>query len=157
MMAHADNLSEEVKIMTVTTVDNLEAAIVQLSLGEQQQLFERLMHRLQQQPVDTPRVNDVAATGQIDEQELRGLIAQWQRETEHLSSLKQMCLHPAYQRIIGLGLPVVPYLLRELEQSPDHWFWALRAITDADPGRDTDTFEDARQAWLTWGKEKRYL
>ncbi|HMV86434.1 MAG TPA: hypothetical protein PLD20_04315 [Blastocatellia bacterium] len=140
--------------MTVTTIDNLEAAIVQLPLGEQQQLFERLLNRLQRQAVETLRVNDAAANGQIDEQELRDLIAQWKRETEHLSSLKQVCLHPAYQRIIGLGMPVVPYLLRELEQSPDHWFWALRAITDADPAHDTDTFEDARQAWLTWGKEK---
>ena len=143
--------------MTVTTIDNLEAAIVQLPMGEQQQLFERLMHLLQRQSVGTSRVNGVAADGQLDEQQLRDLIAQWRRETEHLSSLKQMCLHPAYQRIIGLGLPAVPYLLRELEQAPDHWFWALRAITDADPARDTDTFEDARQAWLTWGKEKGYL
>jgi hypothetical protein len=42
-------------------------------------------------------------------------------------------MHPAYQQIIGLGPAGVPLLLRELEREPDHWFWALRAITGEDP------------------------
>ena len=42
-------------------------------------------------------------------------------------------MSPSYQRIIGLGSAVVPLLLRELERQPDHWFWALKAITGADP------------------------
>ncbi|WP_333155627.1 hypothetical protein [Microcoleus sp. SVA1_A1] len=34
-----------------------------------------------------------------------------------------------YQRIIGMGQPVVPLIFRDLEQKSDYWFWALRAIT----------------------------
>lgn len=47
----------------------------------------------------------------------------------------EMAMHPAYQRIIGLGPEVAPLLLRELERQPDHWFWALKALTGADPRR----------------------
>ena len=94
---------------------------------------------------------------QDDEGSFRRLADQWLRETEHVSSIKQACMHPAYQRIIGLGPAVVPYLLRELEQAPDHWFWALHAITGAAPARTEDSVEGARMAWLKWGGEKGYL
>ena len=40
-----------------------------------------------------------------------------------------MTLLRPYQRIIGMGLPVVPLILEELEREPDQWFWALEAIT----------------------------
>jgi hypothetical protein len=45
------------------------------------------------------------------------LAAQW--ETGMLSLVQKMVMHPAYQRIIGMGQPVVPLILRELEQEPD--------------------------------------
>jgi hypothetical protein len=40
---------------------------------------------------------------------------------------------PSYQEIIAMGPPVVPLLLRELEQDPHFWSWALTAITEEDP------------------------
>jgi hypothetical protein len=57
------------------------------------------------------------------------LTEQWQRETAMLSVVSKISMHPAYQRIIGMGQPVVPLIMRELEREPDHWFWALSAIT----------------------------
>lgn len=92
-----------------------------------------------------------------DESSFRRLADQWLHETEHVSSVKQACMHPAYQRIIGMGPAIVPYLLRELAEQPDHWFWALRAITGADPAQTEDAVEGARMAWWKWGKEKGYL
>ena len=92
-----------------------------------------------------------------DQHKFRRLADQWLRETEHSSSLKKACMHPAYQRIIGMGIVVVPYLLRELEQRPNHWFWALNAITEEDPAQTEDSFEGAKTAWLQWGREKGYL
>ena len=53
----------------------------------------------------------------------------WRRETGFFSFMQQRALHPAYQRIIGMGWVVVPLLLRELQRQPDHWLWALQAIT----------------------------
>ncbi len=36
---------------------------------------------------------------------------------------------------------MVPLILRELEQEPDHWFWALQAIT----GESSISLEPAQQ------------
>lgn len=67
-------------------------------------------------------------------------------------------MHSAYQQIIGLGPAVVPLLLAELDREPDHWFWALKAITGADPlppdGR--GRVGEMTQAWLRWGREQGY-
>ena len=57
------------------------------------------------------------------------LANRWRDETALLSSVTRTAMHPAYQRIIGMGPAAVPLILRELEQRPDHWFWALTAIT----------------------------
>ena len=91
------------------------------------------------------------------ERRFRRLVDQWRKETEHISSIAKASMHPAYQRIIGMGDDAIPYLLRELEQDPDHWFWALNAITEQDPAQSEDTFDGAVRAWLRWGKENGHL
>jgi len=53
--------------------------------------------------------------------------------------MQQRALHPAYQRIIAWAGSPVPLLLRELQRQPDHWLWALQAITGEQPARNTDT------------------
>jgi hypothetical protein len=55
-----------------------------------------------------------------------------------------------------MGTAVVPHLLRELERRPDHWFWALTAITGADPVKPEDRgkLRKMTDAWLRWGKEQ---
>ncbi len=85
------------------------------------------------------------------------LAQRWRRETAAHSVLQKKVLHPAYQRIIGLGPAVVPYILRELQREPAHWFWALNAITGADPAPAGSTFQEAAEAWLKWGRERGYL
>ena len=85
------------------------------------------------------------------------LADQWRRETAHLSLAIKKVMHPAYQRIIGLGPNAVPLILRELQRRPGHWFWALKAITGDDPAQPEDTISQAAQAWLRWGKERRYI
>jgi len=57
------------------------------------------------------------------------LIATWRRETALQSSVTAIAMHPAYQQIIGLGEPALPLIFGELRREPDHWFWALGAIT----------------------------
>lgn len=81
------------------------------------------------------------------------LAAEWKQETAHYSMLHQIVLHPAYQRIIGMGSDVLLLILGELKKSPDHWFWALRAVTGEDPAQDSTTIAEATKAWLDWGAE----
>jgi hypothetical protein len=86
------------------------------------------------------------------------LANQWRRETNHMSIMSDIILHPAYQRIIGMGLDVVPLILRELSKEPDHWFWALRSITGANPVKSEDKgrLKKMAEAWLDWGRQHGY-
>jgi hypothetical protein len=67
-------------------------------------------------------------------------------------------LHPAYQEIIGMGERVVPLLLAELRREPDDWFWALHAITGANPvpAARGGSLPAMAEAWIQWGVEKGY-
>ena len=87
----------------------------------------------------------------------RELVDEWKRATEFISITEEMVLHPSYQRIIGLGPSVIPFLLQELERDPDHWFWALQSITRVNPALGADTFDGAVSAWLDWGAQRGYL
>jgi hypothetical protein len=85
------------------------------------------------------------------------LALQWARETRHVSSVTKLSLHPAYQQIIGMGPAAVPLILQRLMNSGGHWLWALNAITGEDPPPTDATFDEAVQAWLTWGRERGHL
>lgn len=86
------------------------------------------------------------------------LAEEWKRDMRTSSSTTEMAMHPAYQQIIGMGERALPFIFRELEGEPDHWFWALKAITGEDPvpvsarGR----IGAMRRAWLGWGSRKGY-
>jgi hypothetical protein len=70
----------------------------------------------------------------------------------------QAVLKP-YQRIIGMGLPVVPLILEELRREPDQWFWALEAITDENPvpAEDAGNVRAMADAWIEWGRQHGHL
>lgn len=89
-------------------------------------------------------------------EKFHSLAETWRNDVRLTSSLTDMILHPAYQRIIGMGVAAIPFLLRELERKPDHWFWALTAITGADPvsAEDRGKLRKMADAWLRWGKEQ---
>ena len=86
------------------------------------------------------------------------LAAEWKAARNQISSGTEMFLHPAYQKIIGMGPEVVPLILREMEANLDHWFWALKAITEKDPvppahrGRLKLMAKD----WLNWARKQGY-
>ena len=81
----------------------------------------------------------------------------WKKETQHWSSVTKMTNHPSYRRIMGMGPDVLPLLFRELRECPDHWFVALNAITGDDPTPTSGTFQQAVDAWLSWGIQHGYL
>ncbi|HLP91243.1 MAG TPA: hypothetical protein VK184_22015 [Nostocaceae cyanobacterium] len=86
------------------------------------------------------------------------LANQWLAETRGLSSTNQMCMHPAYQQIIGMGEAVIPLLLRELEKKSGQWFWALKSITREDPvpPEHRGKTKDMIKIWLEWGRQRGY-
>jgi hypothetical protein len=86
------------------------------------------------------------------EQQFDELAAIWRSETRGAPFLVTRVTHWAYQRIIGMGTEAVPLILRELEREPDHWFWALNAITGEDPAEGVEEFDEAVARWLAWGR-----
>lgn len=86
------------------------------------------------------------------------LAEQWRSESQFMSSMSDMVLLPAYQQIVGLGQDAVALLLRELDREPDYWFWALQAITGADPVQPADrgNLKKMAAAWIHWGKRQGY-
>jgi hypothetical protein len=84
------------------------------------------------------------------------LSRQWREERPPSSFVEDLVLHPAYQRIIGLGQEIVPLILRELQQQPDHWFWALHCITGEDPvdTADAGNLNRMADAWVEWGRKR---
>lgn len=105
----------------------------------------------------SPYLYPVIETAEI-ETTFTELAEQWQRETGMLSLITKISMHPAYQRIIGMGQPVVPLIMRELEREPDHWFWALSAITGANPVQPEQRgrLKQMAQAWIEWGRANGY-
>lgn len=84
------------------------------------------------------------------------LASSWRAECAHVSSVREMVLHPAYQQIIGMGPDALPLIFAELERSPDHWFWALRAITQEDPvpREHRGNVVEMARAWLGWAERR---
>jgi hypothetical protein len=93
------------------------------------------------------------------EERFSRLASEWKQETAHISSMTALVMHPKYQNIIGMGPSVLPILFRELQENPDYWFWALRAITEEDPTtpEDAGNLERMAKAWLAWAKEHGYI
>ena len=84
------------------------------------------------------------------QKEFAKLVKQWKEETAGNSSISKKLLNLAYLRIIAMGEIAVPLILKELKRSPDHWFLALKAITNADPVNSGASFDQAVDSWLKW-------
>jgi hypothetical protein len=132
---------------------HLISVVMLLPTTERQRIADALWRSLGAEEVAIGR--DRAAVAET----FRKLAEKWHAETAAMSSITNMAMHVAYQEIIGLGPDVVPILLRALEREPDHWFWALRAITRVDPVPDAARGRLAQMAehWLNWGKEQGLL
>jgi hypothetical protein len=92
------------------------------------------------------------------EQRFRRLEAKWIAETGHLSSHTAIIRHPAFREIVTMGEAVIPLMLRDLEERPGLWVWALHDITGADPVSPTDAGRIGKmsEAWLRWGHDHGY-
>lgn len=88
------------------------------------------------------------------------LVEQWHRERGASSSPVYMAMCPAYQQIIAMGKPAIVLILKQLElegDDPDHWFWALNYLTNADPvsPHERGNMKKMSAAWIRWGRDNR--
>ena len=95
-----------------------------------------------------------SVAGRTLPEEFRALASRWKADRGASSRVADIAMHPAYQAIIGLGPSAVPLVIAELEREPDHWFWALRAITGASPVRPSSRGDLRKMAedWIRWAK-----
>ena len=86
------------------------------------------------------------------------LAKEWRENRVWGADITELCMQPAYQAIIGMGESAIPYILRELCDKPDHWFWALNAIiaddsVDPIPEESQGKLREMAQAWVDWGRQ----
>jgi len=76
-----------------------------------------------------------------------------------LSFIRQKAMHPAYQKIIGMGKEALPFIFREMQNRRGDWFWALEALVEEheQPPARQDNFNAAMAVWLKWGEDNGYL
>ena len=93
------------------------------------------------------------------EDEFNQLVSEWKSGRRRGVDVAQMVRHPAYERIINMGKPAIPLILKELERETDHWFPALRRITGVSPIPEGSKGNLAKmtRAWLNWGKDEAYI
>ena len=63
------------------------------------------------------------------EERFRRLEAAWHADTWFSSSPTEHRNHWAFREIISMGEAVVPFMLRDLQEGPQLWVWALPEIT----------------------------
>lgn len=84
------------------------------------------------------------------------LKADWKTRTRYMSNSAQIAAVRSYQRIIGMGPPALPLILKELERETDHWFWALESISGENPvpADQAGRVEDMAKTWIEWGRQQ---
>ncbi len=81
----------------------------------------------------------------------------WSFERSNVSSFRKDRLsHPAYQEIIKMGMVVVPFILKDLDDRLDDWFDALEHIAGENPvpKESYGKLSEMRTIWQLWGEER---
>jgi len=85
------------------------------------------------------------------------LVRTWKQATGYYSITTRRYAHASYQEMLVMGKAIIPLILRELQERPDWWFEALKALTKEDPTKPTDNFHAAVESWVRWGKERNLI
>lgn len=104
------------------------------------------------------RISEVKQAQSIEDV-FRELANKWHEETGFISSPSDIAMHPAYQRILGMGEKALPFIFEDLRTRGGQWYWALRYITGASPVP-PDASGNARRVrdtWLECGRTKGYI
>lgn len=80
------------------------------------------------------------------------LLRLWRYHTLYTSSSDEIFSRPEFRQIVAMGDKVVPLILSEMAQSPDHLIAALPLITGEDPvpAACRGNFEEMARCWNNW-------
>lgn len=79
----------------------------------------------------------------------------WDEDVQYQSSASKIIEHPAYQTIIALGEPMIPFIIQEVRNDDAHWFHALRKITGFTPDVGGNySIANLQRAWVNWYSEQ---
>ncbi|MYE48786.1 MAG: hypothetical protein F4X96_05075 [Gammaproteobacteria bacterium] len=101
---------------------------------------------------------DEVEAGPADRQRFTELADRWEKDTVFLSNSDRKAAHPAHREIVDMGESMVPLILERMRSQGGHWFYALRAITGANPIQPADrgNVSAMQEAWLEWGRFNGY-
>jgi hypothetical protein len=87
------------------------------------------------------------------EKKFNQLAKKWKSETSGYYSVSSMTMHPAYLEIISHGDKMIPFILKDLQEKPNHWFIALKTLALTSPVKpeDAGNIKKMTEAWLAWG------
>jgi hypothetical protein len=95
------------------------------------------------------------------EQRFARLAEIWKTETVLKSNMALKAMHPAYQKIIGMGKAALPFMLKDFQRGTfEDWFWALQAIAGDEAPSTANVAGNVKamaEIWVAWGKTKSYL
>lgn len=142
-----------------TSIVIIQRAFDEFCASEADKVFES--RQLDGYALQLFELQRAGATTQENWAKFQGLVAAWRQQRGAKSSVTESALCPAYQGIIGMGDDAVSFLLRQLSDEgndPDQWFWALKAITGADPVNQDDRGNNLLMArsWFEWGIQEGY-
>ena len=91
------------------------------------------------------------------EERFSQLANKWRDDVMFLSDPSEMVMNINYLRIVALGESAIPFIKSALEESCEHWFVALEAITGHTPEPAPGGFTPAslRNYWLDWLSHNR--
>ena len=112
-------------------------------------------------PIEISLVNLDSAGNLNLEETFERLALQWKVERGSSSSLYDLVACPAYQSILALGQPVIPFILQRLRtegDAPDQWFWALHKLTGVNPipEEHEGNYRRMKEDWINWATSQHH-
>ena len=87
------------------------------------------------------------------EERFNSLVKKWKEEIAYTSSMTDIVYNTHYQQIIGMGYEALPYIMRELREDTNWYFYALQMITGFCPHIPEESrgkLNDLTKIWLMW-------
>jgi GAF domain-containing protein len=142
-------------------VDLFTLSVMKIRQEQQSQIIKELQDQLlNKNPtgLSNSKSIDQVNSKSID-QEFYDLAIAWKQETKSLPILRDKFQNRYYRQIIALGNQAVPLLIKELQEKPDHWFYALESILGISPVKDEDRGDISCmvESWIEWWEQKGYV
>jgi len=84
---------------------------------------------------------------------------QWLENTKFSSNAFLNLNHPAHSEILRYGKPFLPFILEDLKENRNHWFYTLSLISGEDPvlQENKGNVERMSEDWIEWGKLNKFI